>query len=202
MDPLVLRARARKQGKDVWLIDIADAAGSATPIRITNNNEDITYDGVTYLHFNCSLTPPEADSDGGTPICDIRISNVTRQFQVDLANNDWFRGGPVKLISFNTSVPSGDYTDDTRYMEVTNHTSDIETVIIHTGLSKEFEEMVQIEEYGAWNCSHVFKDCMCGYSGADTTCVQTRQACRAKGNVDRFGAEPSGLRSGTIRIGV
>lgn len=201
MDADLMLTRSRRQGKDVWLVWFANESGSVI-YRYTNNDEDIVWDGDTYTHFNLTIDPPASQSDGGLPVTDIHLSNVSRAMQTAFYNNNFFRRGEVNLLLFNTGCPAADYDDQIRTLYVTNHTAVASKLTLHCGLMKEFTELTPNLEYGAYNCSFLFGDAWCKkVPESGETCNQTRQECRDKSNSANFGAEP-GMEGGALRLGL
>jgi len=200
MDADVMKAREERTSIDVWLISVTNEDEDTT-IYLTDYNADIVFDGDTYLAHEIGIDPPQQDSDGSLPTAEIHISNVSREFQTTLANNNFFRNGMATFLIFDTTNTGADYSEDIDSLEIHSHKTTDPAIRIRCGVNRKFVSRLTDKEYGEYNCGHEFKNCMCGYDGVDTTCTQTRQACRAKSNEANFGAEP-GLKTGVLRLGI
>lgn len=63
---------------EIWLVLVTiQAAGLATPIRVVNNNENVTSRGNIYQAFPFDIILPGQDPDG-TPRAILRFDNVDR----------------------------------------------------------------------------------------------------------------------------
>ena len=165
-DLLQYRHRRATKGVEVWLVNITESGGDSPVLCVTNNPGDITYDGNTYTAYNLRVEPPAASADG-LPLGKFIISNVTLGLQSALQAADYYRGGTLQIIAFNTALPAADYTDFTKDMTIVNHETTVQDIAFVLSVPLDLIDEVPGDEYGPFNCRHEFGGARCGYS-ADT----------------------------------
>ena len=223
----------------VWLLMLEITIPGGGVIRVTSNNESVTWREETWIAFPFELEDINEDSKGEVPQVTLRMSNINRVMESYIQAYDiyckvnGFSPIPVIIYVVNNygSFSSGVVTDSTADGAVTdtsiegattNELYDIanpdpEATFEFELVSPKTDSMYATFTLGASNpynkrfpmhrmmknhCRHRFKDVMCKYAGATTTCDKTLPACRAMNggsNSVNFGGFP-GIGLGGLRL--
>lgn len=185
--------------------------GVADPIRIVNNNENITwkYDGYTdgtWVAFPFTIEEI-TESTGEVPRVDIKVSNVSRAMDVYLAQYDAYIKAngyspvTVNIYVINTKVIAGD--DDAapeveHIFELKQPKADSMWATFTLGAMNPYNRRFPQNRILKNHCRFRFKgsDGRCGYAGVETTCNHTLARCRELSNSIRFGGAPGVGASG------
>lgn len=182
--------------------------GLGSPIRITSNNETVSWQGYSWTPFPFDMDELVEESKGEVPQIVVKVGNVSRAMEQYLQDYDSYcKTNGFSPISCDIYVVNsknlGSATPEVQ------HTFDLK----QTGTNAEWASFT----FGAnniWNrraplnrimrnqCRWIFKSTECGYAGATTTCNKTLSACRAMtggSNSVRFGGFP-GVGNKGVRI--
>jgi len=213
--------------------------GVETPVRITSNNESVTWRDVSWIAFPFTLDPMPEDSRGEVPQFSLSISNVSRTMESYVQSYDLYQktngSSPITVsiyvVNNMASFSSGVVTDTTADGAVTSTAEDgavtdelydisnpdPEAVFEYEltlskmnstwatfvlGASNPFRRRFPAHRMMKNHCRHRFKDVLCKYVGATTTCDKTLTACRAMNggsNSVNFGGFP-GIGLGGLRL--
>lgn len=185
-----------------WVI-LLKISLDGSEIRLTNNNEDIVYNSLTYTKFPFEFLGVSQDLTGSIPTLDLRVSNVTRDLIPYLKTYSGLIGYTVTIIFFNTAYPNEDYSDLTYNFLITNTSFDEQNVIfklsIENPLFKRFPKDTFIADY----CNWTYGSIECGHSGSKCNRTLDRDgnstegySCRQLNNSHRFGGFPGLSRLG------
>ena len=188
-----------------WLLFLEIKLTDGMIIRMVNNTENIQWQSgfeagiFIFTAFNFDMDWIEINTEGRIPAAGLKVSNVTLFLEQYLQNPLLWKGADIK-INLGNSKYLDDYTSELELSyKVVNVSSDPQWVTFTLGGPNYMLQAYPPHKYMANHCRFTFRSTECGYSGLDTTCEKTIEACREKNNVTRFGAFV-GLRSGTIRV--
>lgn len=184
-----------------WLLLLDIELDDSTTIYLVRNTEDITFDGQVYTAFPFEIEASVQRSKGEIPTIQLRVSNVTRTIQAYLEAYSGLVGNSVTLRVVNNAYLSEDYSELTETFEILASVADATYVALTLGCPSPLNRRFPLYRYLSDSCRYVsnFKGAECGYSGSDSTCEGTLDACRLKSNSARFGGFP-GLGKGGIRF--
>jgi hypothetical protein len=193
----------------LMLLTIVLPAPVSTTYRIVPNNENVTFQSNPYTAFPVEMDLPKESSTGEIPYLTLRVSNVTRVLQGHIETLNGAHGTTIRMVIVNVANLGEDYTELTVDFEVLNTTCNAQWVVFKCGTFNPLRRRL-LDKYFALHCNHHFNSpavrasgdntgCECGYTGSDTTCKRTLEACVAKNNSAYFGGFP-GLENGGIRF--
>ena len=181
----------KPENRPLFLYRIHEYNGT-DDLLLTSWDEDVEYDGDTYLRFPMSHEAVGDNARGEIDTVTVKISNVSRLMQAYLELYD-FRGKKVTI----TQVFADQLADVDANIQfifyIENFNSDAQNVdFILTTRYDVMDISLPLESYNRNYCRWKFKGTECGYAGAESVCNKTIQDCRDnKDNVLRFGAFPS-----------
>jgi phage-related protein len=178
-------------------------------IRIVRNNEDIVWNGYTWIGFPFDLDEVSENSNGELPQLTLKVSNVSRVVQQYVEQSDGGVGATVKLYAVHSQ-----YLDQAAEIAETFSVYAVKCDAgwVYFTLSGDYPTKRRIPE------SRDMKDCCpFGYGGVECgvdktallatktaaeqaeyqTCSKTLNACKKRGNEARFGGEPAIPLGGT-----
>ena len=189
----------KKENRPIYLYEI-DGVPDAFKY-LAEYDTDVVFDGHTYKKFPLKRSTITESRGGKVDTLRISISNVSREVQYYLENNDGLRGEKIRILQVwadHLAEPTN-YIEDIFYIESTvarEHEAEF-------NLTSKFDVMEAIVPGRRLNrlyCSSIFKSDECGYSGAATSCEHTLEFCRTLGNQTRCGVFPGVPGSRGIRI--
>ncbi len=169
----------------------------AETIRIVNNNEDISWRGYTWLKFPFEIEEISESAKAETSQFQIKVSNVNnvigdyiRQYDVYVKENGY---EPITVVLY--VVNSKDLANDTPVFSHNLVLSSPEITHFEATFTLTAKNLfrVKIPTYRMLpnSCRFKFKDALCQYAGAETTCDKTLKRCRELGNANRYGGFPT-----------
>ena len=173
-----------------WIILIELQFGSTT-YRICKNNEDVVWNGETWVAFPFELDAKTDTSQGEIPSFVIRISNVNRIMQSYAEQGDGAIGKKVILRLVHSEHLDLTEPEIEETFTITKVDCDSAWVHITLSLLNPFLREFPRQKFTKNFCRFKFKGPRCGYTGSDTSCNHTLADCKAKGNEKRFGGFPS-----------
>jgi len=162
---------------------------------------DVVFGGHTYIKFPLKRSNISESRGGGVDTLTISISNVSREVQYYLENNDGLRGEKIRILQVwadHLAEPTN-YIEDIFYIESTiarEHQAEF-------NLTSKFDVMEAVIPGRRLNrlyCQWVFKSDECGYTGVETSCQHTLEYCRILGNQKRCGCFPGVPGQRSIRL--
>lgn len=187
----------------VWLSMLEISIPSvAETLRIVNNNDDVNWNGQTWIKFPFELDEISQTSNAETSQFQIKVGNVKniigqyiRQYDAYVKTNG-FESITVTLYIVNskdlantTPVYSTNLiltTSSLNHLEVSFTVSARDLYRARTPLTRMFPN----------SCSSKFKSTLCGYTGAETYCNKTLSRCRQLANSNRYRGFPAIGNSG------
>lgn len=200
--PLALRQASNAFGQDSpWLplVTITMPAPDTTVFRLVPNTEDVVFQSNTFTAFPVQIDLPKETAKGEIPTLTLRLSNVTRVVQGHLEVLNGGIGATVELVIVNTAHLSEDYAELTLTFDVLSAECTPQWVSLKCGPANPMRRRFPLYRYIARYCNWQFKGVECGYTGSDTICRRSYDACKSKGNLPRFGGFP-GLDAGGLRV--
>lgn len=165
-------------------------------IYIVNNNEDIVWDGTTYLAFPFTLEEFSESATGEVSEFAIKVSNVNniignivKTYDAYVKNNGF---EPIKATisvvnNKNLTDPSPEIQHKTTLLKPTiAH----ESVIFKLGGVNAYNKTVHNRMFRN-SCRFKFKSVQCGYTGGASSCDKTYATCVNLNNEYRYGGFPT-----------
>lgn len=196
---------------NTWVILLDVTLPDSTMLYITNNNEDVVFNGQTYTAIPFTLDDVKENSKGELPTISLKISNITRSVQALMEDPDieGMVGGTVRLQLVNTLDLTGttDFSELDLTFTIMSSSSDAYWATFNLGAGSPLNKRFPLDRYIASHCRFTFNNLTgkeglspeCGYVGVDTSCERTLSACQAKSNSERFGGYV-GLDKGGVRV--
>lgn len=159
-------------------------------IHLVRNNEDIEWNGKTWIAFPFDLDDVK-ESRNEFPEISLRVINVTRYLQVYLEQYKGLVGSDVVIRVVHAGhldMPQAELEEN---FTIISSSSNSMWVTFKLGGNFPINSRFPQERYLKNFCPLVFKGVSCGYNGASATCDKTLSSCKAKGNSTRFGGFPS-----------
>jgi lambda family phage minor tail protein L len=195
-----------EQGQLYHLITFVDIPTTPEPtsINIVDANEDVIYDGVTYIKFPVIFNGIEMTGTGEISKASLVVANPERTFQAYLQQFKGLRGIRVEVKTvFERFLDSGESPDPLSCVEdsfiIDSYTATDQTIQFQLDPVCDFSIKIPRRRF-THMCYWRFKDPeTCMYAGAESTCTKDLDSCRQKGNEARFGGFP-GIPTQTRRI--
>lgn len=185
-----------------WLMLCEIAIPTQDTQYLARNTEGVTYAGQDYDAFNFEVSEQVWTSDGSIPRITIRIAQDRNRVIESIINET--QGGIDGVVS--VFKVGENFLDDPipalhANYDILSSESDDEWVTFTLGIPNPLIAVIPKRIYTSKTCPFatpsLFKGPECGYSGTDTECVGSYNACYAKGNQARFGADlgldPNGM---------
>jgi len=182
-------------GDSVWVILLEITIPGASAIRICSNNENIVWNGETWVPFPFELDEMSENNGGEVPSLNVRVSNVTQELQYYLEETDGAVGFPVTIRVVNSKHL--DLTSPELQLDfVCNDASyDARWITFKLGGDQKTNRRVPERRYLKNFCPFAYGGIECGIPAATKaaypTCVKTLAQCRERGNSQRYGGEPA-----------
>lgn len=190
----------------VWLLALAiTIPGVADPVRVVRNNENITWDGETWVAFPFEIDEIGEESKGEVPQVEIRVSNVSRAMEAYLQAYDTYTKAngytpiTVTIYVLNSKNLASSTPEVEHLFELKHPKTNSVWATFVLGASNPFNQRYPQARILKNHCRFIFKGTLCAYAGAETTCNKTLVRCRALSNSERFGGFP-GVGVGGLRL--
>jgi len=189
----------KKENQPIYLYEIDGVPNDFK--YLAEYDTDVVFSGHTYKKFPLKRSTITESRGGKVDTLRISISNVSREVQYYLENNDGLRGQKIRILQVwadHLDEPTN-YIEDIFYIESTiarEHQAEFD-------LTSKFDVMEAVVPGRRLNrlyCQWIFKSSACGYSGAETSCKKTLDYCRTLNNQLRFGGFPGVPGSRVIRL--
>ena len=178
--------------RPIYLYEIVIDPVSNTIRRFTSHPGGITFDGETFQHFPIVHSATSEDGSGQIQKAALMVSNVSREMQALIDDNDGFRNRQVTI----TQVWLPTIADTTAFISDVLRISN--TVVTDTEakftLSSELDVLeIRLPRRALTRtfCRFRFKSALCGYVGVETECDKTLNRCRELVISRRFGGFPA-----------
>lgn len=200
--PLALRQAKNQFGQDSpWLvlldIDLSELGGPV--FYLANNNEDLTFQGRSYIAFPCNIELPKESSKGEIPSLTIAVSNITRLLQVEFEKYNGGVGGICTLHIVNAGLLSENYSELTMDFSILSASCTSQWASLTLGGSNPLRRRFPQYRYIAAHCNWQYKSFECGYTGSLPKCDRNLRDCEAHNNGSRFGGF-KGIAAGSLRL--
>lgn len=203
-------AEKNKLGTDsVFLVLMAiTIPGVAQPIRVTSNNETVSWQGYSWTPFPFDMDELVEESKGEVPQIVIKVGNQSRAMEQYLQDYDLYckTNGFAKVtcdIYVVNSKNLGSATPEVWHtFDLKQTGTDAEWAYYTLGADNIWTRRAPLNRILRNQCRWIFKSAECGYAGASTTCDKTLTACRAMtggSNSIRYGGFP-GVGNRGVRI--
>jgi phage-related protein len=196
----------------VWFVALEiTIPGLADPVRISSNNESVTWRGETWVSFRFELAEIGEGRTGEVPRVELRVSNVDRQMEYYI----WLYDSYIKSNGFTpievsiyvlVSKNLGSATPEAEHVyELKQPKANKIWATFILGASNPFNRRYPQHRLLKNHCRFRYNypagsSPLCGApSSGYTTCDKTLTACRQRNNSVRFGGTP-GVGIGGIRL--
>lgn len=193
--PLAIRIEKNRLASDspflVLLKITINPGAEETVIRLARNNEDVVYQGETWIAFPFDIEFGGESAKGELTFATLKVSNVTQALQPHIEEHGGGVGSRAEVIVINADHPSEDYSDLTLSFTCLACSTSSQWVTFRLGIKNMILQRYPLYRYNSDHCNWVsyYKGPECGYSGplANTPCKGDIASCRARGNSSRFG---------------
>jgi phage-related protein len=173
-------------------------------VYLADNNQDVVYQGNTYLAFSFDLAVLENKSGGELPQLELQVSNVNGAIQAEMNTYGGGVDATVQIMLVNTADLAGE-PEFVSNFEIIAATADEAMAHFTLGAPNLLRSVFPKGIYLGSYCRHVFntptmqanldpRGRMCGYVGNLTSCsklLDGDNGCAVHGNVPNYGASPS-----------
>lgn len=194
----VILEKNKVASQNPWLL-LVDIDLNGTVARIVNNNESVTFQGEVYTPLPFTIGVVQQGTDGKVPSVELQISNINKAILSYVEQYTGLVEATVVLYVVNAGYLTEDYSEMTMHFSIMKTSVSAEWISFTLGAPSPLRRRYPQDKYIALYCNWVFKSRECNYSGGDTTCLKTKDACEAKGNLLRFGGFP-GLKEDGLRV--
>lgn len=172
-----------------WVVLLDVVMLDETALYVTNNTEEVTFQGQLYTPFPFEIDMLDQDSKGNIPSLQITISNVTRYFQYWLESTSGMVGATVLITVVHMENLTEDYSELQMSFDVIAASADAKLITFTLGAPNPLRRQFPLLRCLARHCNWVrnYKGVECGYTGTQETCNGTYDQCKAYGNSRRFG---------------
>lgn len=162
---------------------------SEAPLRWAAWDIDVLWQGNTYTPAVIKHSDLEQNTDGQINDLSLTIGNVDRIIQYYIEQYDLI-GKKVKIIQIFEGID--DFLPATFKIKACKAKKDYATFTLSMGFDFLLAEVPSRRAYARF-CSWQFKgaDGNCPYTGSDTICEHTFEACKAKGALTKIGCFPA-----------
>lgn len=173
-----------------WIILLEVVIGSST-LRFCYNNEDVTWNGETWIAFPFDIEDVGEDSQGEFPAVQIRVGNVTRAVQYYVEQADGAVGSSVTLRIVHSEHLDQTTPEIEEAFAVTKTVCDAQYVSFTLGGAYPITSRRPARRFLKNFCPFQYKGVECAATSAATDCDHSLAACKARSNSGRFGGEPA-----------
>jgi lambda family phage minor tail protein L len=182
--------------------------GVGSPVRITANNETVSWQGYSWIPFPFDMDELVEESKGEVPQIVVKVGNQSRAMEQYLQDYDSYcKTNGFSPITCDLYVVNsknlGSATPEVQHtFDLKQTGTDAEWAYFTLGANNPYNRRAPLNRILRNQCRWVFKSTECGYGGATTSCNKTLSACRAMdggSNSVRYGGFP-GVGNRGIRI--
>jgi phage-related protein len=174
------------EGLWLFLFDLVSPDG--LHLRITSNNDDVIWQGNTYVAFPIEMDEYKENAKGELPSLSLRVSNVTRAIQAYVENDPDFGSNwdvtlnVVYLLSLTKSITTDRPSELTLFFISLGVSCDEQWCTFNLGMENPLRNQFPYRKFAPMQCQASFKnpDTGCPYTGADSHCDKTLEACKNK----------------------
>ena len=175
-----------------WLTLVEIAYPGETPLRLVQNNEDVTWNGNPYQIAYFELDAITQSKEGELPTLTLSFPDPGRKLTTLLDDYDGGVGADVTI-----SIIHSDHLDLVtpeieEEFEIIDVAIDFNNIIkIKLGLDNLMQYRIPQNRYLKDHCRYkTFKGSECLYDGVEVSCNRTFAQCKGYGNQNRFGGFP------------
>lgn len=174
-------------------------------VYITTDNDNVIFDGKTFIPFPCKISEVRHGSNGEVPEVTISLGNATRVMDTYLHQYDYYRKiNGVEASDINVTLYVLNKVDLseailTEHLIFESAELDNQWAAFKLGAKSPFSYRYPKRRIMQNICDFQFKiDPRCGYTGEATSCDKTLARCRELGNSRYFGGFPGAGRGATL----
>lgn len=205
----LLGAKNKLANADAWLMLFEIAVSDIEVVRITNNEEAVTFNSIVYSPFPISMESMEESGQGDLPYINVTVSNAGQVLTEYMEQRNGLLDKQVTLKLVNEVNLSTDAASITINLVIRESTVTEEAITFRLSHHPFFEVDMPHQRFYRNRCRWAFKSVECGWSavagGTDSdSCDKTlngANGCQAHGDIntadggtashpDRFGGFP------------
>jgi len=175
--------------ESVWLL-LLEISFEGDVIRICRNNEDVTWNGQTWVAYPFSITDSKNDNKGTLSNLTVDVDNTTRELEYYLENSNGGAGSEVVLYVVRFDDLDGEEADLEEHFSVKATTVTGQKVSFTLGNAYNTRQRRPWRRYMKNSCPWKYKGCECGATSNLPNCNHTLSDCRERNNSTRFGGFP------------
>jgi phage-related protein len=190
MDPLILMQKNLISTPSAWFYTLDVEVTEILTLYFVKNNEEIIYNGNTYIPMNFILDPASNNARGEIQVFTLKVANVRKTMQRYLRDAEGCVGYNITIRQINSELVHLSFADVELTYEILKSEYDNQWAIFTLGAPNPMKRRYPTHRYLPKQCNWVRnfgEDVECKYSGTDLTCTGTYADCYAKGNTRRFG---------------
>lgn len=187
----------------VWVKLLDVVIPDSDTLYLCDTNDNIEWNGNTYLPFPFSLPEIQESSDGSVKEVSMTLSNVRRAIGSYIQDFDYYRkNGGTENITITLRIVNTEALNNLTPLswdfKVLSFTLSANDVTLTIGADNLVSRMFPYSRLTR-TCNWKYKDSMtCQYSGALTTCNKSLTDCRLHNNTINFGGflslSPTGIK--------
>lgn len=188
---------------EVWALLLKFDLDGYGSLRIAQNNEDITWNGETWLAYPAfTMDDIEETTDGEIPQLSLTIHDISRRIIPIIDDLDGGVGGilTIYIVHGTSSIMTSEaeFEHELEIVGASIHGSHV--IKLRLGGENLYNYRVPQDRF-LRSCRYkpFPDDPRCGYVGAETVCNRTLTRCKELGNQSRFGGFPGIGREGIMR---
>ena len=161
-------------------------------LRYTSFPEDVTFDGITYLHKAITHDRISESLDGSIPKVRLTIGNVDRYIGYLIETNSGLRNAEVNItLVFQEELANPSVYDESVFSVADVVVNQRQAEFVLASKLDVMDIKLPRRKFYRTFCSFFFKGEGCQYLGVETQCNKTLQRCTELGNVQNFGGCPA-----------
>lgn len=197
LSPLAYIEKNKLSSTGAWLIMLEIYITQLQDyIRVCSNNEDIVWNGSTWLAYPFEMDEISESSKGEITQFAIKVSNINGEVGSYIDDADGAVGADIRLMVVNSNIMATTPEIELNFI-VKSTTVDTIWVSFTLGVTNPYslligQRMIRTGcRYSGLNgTQNGFKGSRCKYSGGAESCDRTLTTCRSLGNSANFGGFP------------
>ena len=97
LDTNFVAEKNKQENAIIYLYTIYDYDGVGTPLYFTDQDTNITFDGIEYIKSSITHEPISENSQGRVDEVNVQISNVSREIEYYLQQHSALRGKKISI---------------------------------------------------------------------------------------------------------
>ncbi len=154
-----------------WLFLLDVVTPDARVYYLVHNNEDIVFQGRTYVKFPFQIELPEINSEGAVPSWNIKVVNAARTLEKTMQETRGMTDSVITLRVVNAGYLTEDHVDLETEIKVLEAFSDANWITWRCGGRNLYRDLWPMLRYLASYCNQKFKWHECYYNDPTASVV-------------------------------